>query len=65
MDPLFILLAVVALGLIAHLGGDDSRDRIRSHEERLAGLGMAWPDSAADGAVWPGVRDYPYGKASR
>ena len=33
MDPLAFLLAVVALGLIVHLRGDDDRDRVRAHEQ--------------------------------
>jgi hypothetical protein len=32
MDPLVFLLALVALGLIAYLGGDADRDRVRAYE---------------------------------
>jgi hypothetical protein len=46
MEALLILLALGTLAALTTAWGADSRTRLRSDEERLAGYGMAWRDDA-------------------
>jgi hypothetical protein len=56
---------IIALGLLVGLGiasarwGTDSRERLRSKEERLAGFGVCWegrPEKPAPASGRPAVR---------
>jgi hypothetical protein len=47
MDLIVILAALIALGVLAHRYGYDSRDRLPSAEERLAAAGFRSADGSA------------------
>ncbi len=53
---LIVLLAlVVALGLLAHRYGYDSRDRLYSAEAEFAASGMTWPEGLSDAHLRTGA----------
>ena len=47
MELLVMFAALIALGLLAQRYGYDSRDRLRSAEERLAAAGFCSADGSA------------------
>ena len=53
MEPLAILAALTALGLLAQRYGYDSRERPCAAEERLATAGFHSADRGAAPAAWP------------
>ncbi len=46
MDLIVLLVPLIALGLLAHRYGYDSRDRLRSAAERLAAAGFCSADGS-------------------
>jgi hypothetical protein len=54
MEILGLIFGLCGLGVLAMWFGRDSRATLRSDEQRLAGLGMAW--DGKPGAAWRSAR---------
>ncbi len=65
MELLVMLVALIALGLLAQRYGYDSRDRLRSAEERLAAAGFRSADGTAPTQPEPGRRTRAVGAVGR
>ena len=47
MEIVILVTVLIALGVLAHRYGHDSRERLSSAEERLARAGFRWADGSA------------------
>ena len=59
MEPVIVVGALLLLGVLANRFGHDSRDGLRSDEERLSAQGFAWGCQADPHAAAPRVAARP------
>jgi hypothetical protein len=59
MELLIVITTLCLLGVLANRFGHDSRDRLRSDEERMSAQGFAWGSQAEARAAAPRVAERP------